>query len=116
MKSKRFGKWAFIIGFLIAIIIGMFSGNLGSNAQGWIILLLVALGLIVGFLNIAEREITPFLVAAIALLVTGTAAINLAIIPQIGPYLQNIIKNITVFVTPAAIVVALKAIFSLARG
>ena len=116
MKSKRFGKWALIIGFLIAIIIGLFSGNLGSNAQGWIIFLLVVLGLIVGFLNIAEREATPFLVAAIALLVTGTAAINLAIIPQIGTYLQTIIKNITVFVTPAAIVVAMKAIFSLANG
>ena len=116
MKSKRFGKWAFVIGFLIAIIIGLFSGNLDSNVQGWLILLLVALGLIVGFLNIAEKERTPFLVAAIALLVTGTAAINLAIIPQIGTYLQNIIKNITVFVTPAAIVVALKAIFSLAKG
>ena len=116
MESKRFGKWAFIIGFLIAIIIGLFSGNLGSNAQGWLILLLVVLGLIVGFLNIAERERTPFLVAVVALLVTGTAAISLAVIPQIGQYFHDIVLNISVFVTPAAIVVALKSIFSLANG
>ncbi len=116
MKSKKFGRWAFIIGLLIAIIIGLFSGNLGSNVLGWIISLLVVLGLIVGFLNIAEREITPFLVAAIALLVTGTAAINLAIIPQIGQYFQDIVLNISVFLTPAAMVVALKSIFSLAKG
>ena len=116
MKSKRFGRWAFIIGILIAIIIGLFPSNLGANVQGRLISLLVALGLIVGFLNIAERERTPFLAAAIALLVTGTAAISLAIIPQIGQYLQDIVLNISVFVAPAAIVVALKAIFSLAKG
>ena len=115
MKSNRSGKWAFIVGFLIAIIIGLFSSDLGSNVQGWIILVLVVLGLIVGFLNIAEIKQTPFLVAAVALLVTGTAEVSLAVIPQIGHYLQDIIKNITAFVAPAAIVVAVKAIVSLAK-
>jgi len=45
---------------------------------------LVILGLIVGFLNITERKPTPFLVAAVALLVTGTAEVSLAVIPQIA--------------------------------
>ena len=109
------GEWAFIIGVLIAIVIGLFTGNIGENVQGWLVLLLVVLGLIVGLLNVSEKETTPFLIAAAALLITGTAGGSLAIIPVIGGYLQDIVQNIAVFVTPAAIVVALKAIQSLAK-
>lgn len=114
MGSKT-GEWAFIIGVLVAIVIGLFSGSLEGNVQGWLVLLLVVLGLIVGLLNVTEKETTPFLVAAAALLITGTASNSLAIIPVIGSYLQDIVLNIAVFVTPAAIVVALKAIQSLAK-
>ena len=113
--GSKMGEWAFIIGVLIAIAIGVFAGNLGQNLQGWLVLLLVVLGLIVGLLNVSEKETTPFLVAAAALLITGTAGSSLAIIPVIGGYLQDIVMNIAVFVTPAAIVVALKAIQSLAK-
>jgi len=114
-EGSKMGEWAFIIGVLIAIVIGLFAGNLGENLQGWLILLLVVLGLIVGLLNISEKETTLFLVASAALLITGTAGGSLAIIPVIGGYLQDIVQNIAVFVAPAAIVVALKTIQSLAK-
>ena len=115
-EGSKMGEWAFIIGVLIAIVIGVFSSNLSDIVQGWLVLLLVVLGLIVGFLNVSEKETTPFLIAAAALLITGTASSSLAIIPVIGGYLQDIVLNIAVFVTPAAIVVALKAIQSLAKN
>lgn len=114
--ARKMGEWAFIVGVLIAVIIGLFSGNLTGDTKGWLVLLLVVLGLIVGFLNITESETTPFLVAAIALLITGTASESLRIIPTIGGYLAGIVAAIAVFVAPAAIVVALKAIQSLAKG
>ena len=114
-EGSKMGQWAFIIGVLIAVVIGLFSGNLSGNMHGWLVLLLVVLGLIVGLLNVTEKETTPFLIAAAALLITGTAGGSLAIIPVIGGYLQDIVQNIAVFVTPAAIVVALKAIQSLAK-
>ncbi len=113
MESKL-GEWAFIIGVVIAIVVSLFKVN--DTIAGWLALLLVVLGLIVGLLNVTEKETTPFLVASAALLITGTAGGSLAIIPLIGPYLQNIVQNIAVFVAPAAIVVALKAIQSLAKG
>ena len=111
----KLGQWAFIAGVAIAVIIGLFSSKLGGNTQGWLILLLVVLGLIVGLLNVTEKESTPFLIAAAALLLTGTAGNTLAIIPTIGGYLSGIVQAIAVFVTPAAIVVALKSIQSLAK-
>ncbi len=115
MESKM-GEWAFILGVLIAVVIGLFSSKLSINIQGWLILLLVVVGLIVGLLNITEKETTPFLIASVALLITGTAGDTLKIIPLIGDYLSGIVQAIAVFVTPAAIVVALKAIRSLAKG
>lgn len=114
-EGKKMGEWAFIIGLLIAIVVGLFSSNLGSNVQGWLVLLLVVLGLIVGLLNVTATESTPFLIAAAALLITGTAGGSLSIIPTVGIYLQGVVESIAVFVTPAAIVVAIRAIYSLAK-
>ncbi|MBI3035311.1 hypothetical protein HYY71_03225 [Candidatus Woesearchaeota archaeon] len=113
MEGSKMGQWAFIIGVFIAVVVSLF--NVSDNIGGWLVLLLVVLGLIVGLLNVTEKETTPFLVAAAALLITGTTGGNLVIIPVIGDYLKNIVQNIAVFVTPAAIVVALKAIQSLAK-
>ena len=112
--GKKIGEWAFIVGVLIAIVVGLFS-KISESTGGYLVLLLVVLGLIVGLLNITEKEMTPFLIASAVLLITGTTKDTLAIIPTIGPYLEGIVKNIAVFVTPAAIVVALKAIQSLAK-
>mgnify|MGYP001558785734 FL=1 len=113
--DKKIGEWAFIIGVLIAIVMGLFSGTLTGDVKGWLVLLLVVLGLIVGMLNVTAGESTPFLVAAVALLLTGTVGSTLSNIPRIGEYLQGIVVNIAVFVTPAAIVVALKSIQSMAK-
>ena len=113
--GSKLGEWSFIGGILVAIVVALFSGNLSGDIKGWLVLLLVILGLIVGLLNISEKETTPFLVAAVALLATGTAGASLSIIPIIGKYLQPVVMNIAVFVAPAAIVVALKSIQSLAK-
>lgn len=113
--NKKMGEWAFIFGVVIAVVIGLFSSKLEPNIKGWLVLLLVVFGLVVGLLNVTATESTPFLIAAVALLVTGTAGSILAIIPTIGLYLQGVVEAIAVFVTPAAIVVALRSIHSLAK-
>lgn len=114
-ERSKVGEWSFIVGTVIAVLIGLFSGSLTDSVKGWLVLLLVVLGLIVGFLNITEKETTPFLVAGIALIATGTAGDTLSIIPVVGGYVSGIVKAISVFVTPGAIVVAIKAIRALAR-
>lgn len=111
--AGKLGQWAFIVGVIIAVVVSLFI--VSDTVQGWLALLLVVLGLIVGLLNITEKESTPFLIASAALLITGTTGDTLKIIPVIGGYLQHIVQSIAVFVTPAAIVVALKAIQSLAK-
>ena len=113
-EGSKMGQWAFILGIIIAIIVSLFK--VSDAVGGWLLLLLIVLGLIVGFLNVTEKETTPFLVASAALLITGTTGSTLAIIPVVGGYFQNMVQNIAVFVTPAAILVAVKAIWALAKG
>ena len=111
-------SWAFIIGVLLAILVGVFAANLQSETKGTLTLVLVVLGLVVGFLNVTEKETTPFLVAAAALMLTATSvstlqSINLGV--NLGMYLAGIVSQVAVFVAPAAVIVALKAINSLAK-
>ncbi|MBI2653265.1 hypothetical protein HYX02_00490 [Candidatus Woesearchaeota archaeon] len=112
-EGSKMGQWAFIIGILLAVLLGFVPENLLGMAT----LVLVVLGLIVGFLNVTEKETTPFLIAGIALLATGNASDSLRVIPPdvLGSFLVGAVNNIAAFVAPAAIVVALKAIQSLAK-
>jgi hypothetical protein len=102
------GHWAFLLGALIAIATAFF--NLDSTV---LISTLFVLGLIVGFLNVTVEETTPFLVATIALILAGV--VNLRAIPAIGFVLSEILSNIVVFVVPAAVIVSLKSIYTLAN-
>lgn len=107
---QKIGSWAFIIGIIIAIIAGFF--DLGTI----VVSILILLGLIVGFLNITGKETTAFLISTIALvIVTSFGGAVLGQIDTIGGYLQRILNAIMIFVIPATIVVALKAIFALAH-
>lgn len=112
MVQENIGKWAFILGVAVAIIAGLASSMVVAFAP-WILLLLVALGLVVGFLNISAKEVNDFLLASIALILVGTI-VQLTSIPQIGAMLQLMVEYIAAFVAPAALVVSLKAVYNLA--
>jgi len=102
------GKWAFIIGLVLAVIAGIIEvANIWEIPQ--LALILVILGLIVGFLNITEKNTLKLLVAIIALVTVGSAAV--ATIPSIDTYLGAMVTNIIAFVGAAGLVVALKAIY-----
>ncbi|MCD6247630.1 MAG: hypothetical protein J7J87_04355 [Candidatus Diapherotrites archaeon] len=113
--DQTIGSWAFIIGVLIAILGGIFAPMLAEQAA-WITLVLVILGLIVGFLNIGDKEIPGFLMATIALMLVGSADLEIIdkVIAPVGTYLASIVANIVAFVAPAALIVALLEIYRLA--
>lgn len=120
LMSQKMGSWAFLIGVVVAIVLGFVGGALGTNIMAWGTLLLVVLGLLVGFLNVKDKEIKEFLIASIALILTGSIGSTLVpldtLVPTLGTLLQAVMAQIAVFVTPAALVVAIKAIYNLAGG
>ena len=112
-KKKSLGEWAFVLGVLLALL-GGFLVSFGLVSGGTVALVLVVLGLLVGFLNVTEKETAPFLIAAIALLAAGSA--GLGTLPVIGLYLGSVLLYISTFVAPAAVIVGLKAILELAKN
>ena len=111
MKTKFIGKWAFLVGLVVAIIASFLGGYVTAIA-----IVLFVLGLIVGFLNITEKDITKFLIANIALLTGGIASISaLSILGIVSSYLNAILGNFIAFVSAAALVVAVKAVFEASK-
>ncbi len=112
------GKWAFIVGALLAVLMGVLEGvgqALGGNV--WLVLLLLVLGLVIGFVNIKAKEVQPFLVASIAVLVTAVAA-NLGaadtLFSPLGVILAAVVNKVVLVVAPAALVVALRTVYGFA--
>lgn len=118
----RIGETAFLLGMLIALIVGIFSPYLG-DMQPTALGVLALLGLMVGLLNIREKEINTFLIASLALLLPTSALSNVttnieAILPAASVVMtlaRSFLNALTVFVSPAAFVLAVKAIYNLAR-
>ncbi len=100
------GKWTFIVGLVIAV-----AGGLGFD-QAWFGWVLAVLGLVVGFLNVSDKESQTFLLAAIALIVAANAVGG---IPYIGELVSRIIANLVLFLGGAVLVVAVKSLFAVAR-
>jgi hypothetical protein len=105
----RIGFWAFILGLIISVIGGIFFPK-----DAWIIPVLVILGLIVGFLNVTAKETVIFLVSTIALIVVGGVFQPLNTL-GIGGTLDNILRLVAALMAPAAIVVAIKALWAVGK-
>jgi len=76
-------------------------------------LILFALGLIVGFLNVKDKGSTSFLVAVIALLLIGVAGLQLG---ELTTLVGDMLQNFVTFMAAAGLVVAVKQILSVAKA
>jgi hypothetical protein len=114
------GKFSFVLGLALAIIIGVILGV--SNAKlglgvGITYAIIFVLGLIVGILNITIKEVNEFLIASITFIVAAQLdiyVINMTL-PALGALIAQIFVAIGIFAAPAATVVALKAMYELAN-
>jgi len=106
-RFAKYGRWAFIIGLVIAVLAGLFF------QPDWAIWVLAILGVIVGFLNVTAKDTRGFLLAAIAFTISATA---LDTIPVIGKAFELILPFVVAFVAGAMIVVAFKELFQTARS
>ena len=106
MDTAKIGKWAFIIGLVVAVLAGLLF------QPGWAIWVLAILGLIVGLLNVTAEDTRSFLLASIALTLSATA---LNTLPIVGTALSFILPFVVAFVAGATIVIALKELFQTAR-
>lgn len=104
----KIGRWAFIVAAILAVLAGVIP-SLGTNtAVPWV---LVILGLVVGLLNITEKESTPFLISTIALIISS-ATLGPLLVSQ---YVKAVLTNIVLVAGPAAFIVAIKHLYAAAQ-
>jgi hypothetical protein len=103
------GFWAFIIGLIVAVVAGILMPQ-----NQIIIIVLIILGLIIGFLNITAKEMLLFLVATIALIVVGNVFAPLKTL-MIGAILGSMLSYVATLMAPAAIVAAIKALWAVGK-
>ena len=102
MDLTRIGHWAFLGGLVLAILAGF-------TAVPYLAVLLFVLGLIVGLLNIKEKESTRFLVAVITLLLVGVVSLEFG---KLTPVVTPILNSFIAFVSAAGLVVAIKQVLA----
>ncbi len=122
-KNLNYGEYAFLGGVLIALVIGVLASWVPADIMPLLIALLFILGVVVGIANIQEKETNTFLLAAVALLLATTSwntllAATLGLFGVLGNTIAALIAGFTstlvAFISPAAFIVALKAVWKLA--
>lgn len=122
-KENSVGAWAFLIGVILALVIGTSTTLIPIPAltaySAQIYAILSILGLFVGFMNVAGKESQVFMLAGAVLVIVskfGMESVTGSLIGiGIGETVSSIFAALLVLFVPATIVVALKTVFSIAK-
>ena len=122
MGKQNIGEMAFLGGIGLAIILGLASSMLPPMILPILWGILAVLGIIVGLMNINDKETVSFLVATIAMSMLSTALAPVMGIVSTWPAggflvgaINGFLSSIGLFVAPAAFVVAVKAVWKMAK-
>jgi len=117
-RENLVGAYAFLIGVVLAVVFGLFNKSL-AEAGGLFYSALVVIGLIVGFMNVGDRDSTTFLMASLSLVIVGALGMEplkyIALNNYAVAVLSNVLSSLLLLFVPATIVVALKTVFAMAK-
>ena len=126
-KENKLGAWAFLIGVVLAVIIAMIKFlSISAFAQfnQFFYIILITMGIIIGFINVSPKDINTFLLAGTVLVIVSKFGLEGVIdrlggsllgITQVGLIAQEIFGGLLVLFIPAVIIVALKSVFSITK-
>jgi hypothetical protein len=126
-KENSFGAWAFLLGVLFALIISIiktFSIQAFVRYNQLFYIILLAMGILVGSINVRSKDIQTFLLAGTVLVIVSKFGLDGVItklggsmvgITTIGLLAQEIFGALLVLFIPAVIIVALKSVFSITK-
>ncbi|MDH5483441.1 MAG: hypothetical protein OEY22_11295 [Candidatus Bathyarchaeota archaeon] len=129
MEMEQIARWAYIAFVVLAIVMGLAVGYMAYNAgtwsdptvadtNGWVMLTMLILGIIIGITSITAKEVSPFLIATIALVVAASANVwsPLGKIHELLNYwATGILNYIVAFAAPAAVIISIKAVLAMAK-
>lgn len=110
--SHLVGSWSFVIGLVLAVLLGLgFTGAYQAQML-WAVFLL---GVVVGLLNISVREASGFLLSGTVLVLVSFLGVQIGVFASVAPAIANVLLGILTLFVPATIIVALRAVFTAAR-
>lgn len=123
-RENSFGAWAFLIGVILALIIGIATTItpipfvIAHNTL--IYSLLMILGIIIGFINVNEKDTQTFLIAGTIVVIVsqfGMDSISKSLIGigEAAITFSAIFAALVALFIPATIIVALRTLFSIAK-
>ncbi|MAG50078.1 hypothetical protein CL621_00365 [archaeon] len=107
-RTKNIGKWAFLLGVVLAIIFA-FVGRMTPE----VVAILTIIGIAVGLLNVGEKEVQAFLLSGAVLIIASAFGQSAVITFGI---LERMLDALLVIFVPATIIVAIKNVFSIATS
>ncbi len=123
-QENVIGAWAFLIGVILAVILGLVTSQFFSvpgliKYSAAIYGLLVILGVVIGFMITTGKDSQTFLLAGAVLVVVsgfGSESVKGSLIGiGLGEVVNSIFGALLALLVPATIVVALKTLFGVAR-
>jgi len=123
-KENSVGAWAFLIGVILALVIGVFTILIPipslTKYSPQIYAILIILGTFVGFsINVTGKDSQTFLVTGAILVIVsrfGMESVKGSLIGiGIGDAVTSVFAALLTLFVPATIVVALKTVFSIAK-
>ncbi len=119
--KKTIGSWAFFIGVILALSVGIFGGIMGiavgENALSITMAVLLVIGLIIGLFNITEKETASFLFSGLALIIASAlgSGISSLMPTQVALTWGLTLSALLAIFVPATIIVAIKHVFAYAK-
>jgi hypothetical protein len=137
MDMQEIARWAYIIFVVVAILAGLILGysaydsyvltptdpptnwaeNIKTN-DGYVLFAMLVLGAVIGLTSITRKEVTPFLIATIALLVASASNVWAGLwylSPLLFFWASAILSYIVAFAAPAAVIIAIKSVLTMAK-
>jgi len=127
MEMEAIARWAYLLFVIIAVVAGLVVGYMAwsegswaavANVNGVVLLVMLVLGIIIGITSITTKEVMPFLIATIALVVAASANVW-SPLDQIHALLDfwatGILNYIVAFAAPAAVIIAIKEVLTMAK-
>jgi len=118
-KENLVGAWAFLIGIILALAVGVVGTIFEKD---FVLVILVIIGLIVGFSfsKVSAKDINTFLLAAVSLVIVSFSGAEVTndirfLTLDIGGIISSVLGALLVMLVPATIIVAVKSLFSIAQ-
>ena len=124
-QENSFGAWMFLVGVILAVVIGISTSSLLSinhilKYSPYIYGILVLVGLVVGFaIRVSGKDSQLFLIGSTVIVIVskfGMETVSSSLIGMgIGNSVSYTFSALLALFVPATIIVALKTVFSLAK-